>query len=113
MPPAKKRARESASLEWLVPESQVEVVMEEPGLVGSRYPARVLQVKHSSSRLGRRRSSSPPSMKVCREPLLPHLAAPRVIVRVARLSQTRRVGRSSQGLKEWVGDRRSSRVAQG
>jgi hypothetical protein len=45
MPPAKKRARESASLEWLVPESQVEVVMEEPGLVGSRYPARVLQVK--------------------------------------------------------------------
>ena len=45
MPPAKKRARESASLEWLVPESRVEVVMEEPGLVGSRYPARVLQVK--------------------------------------------------------------------
>ena len=43
MPPKKRHA--SVPQDWLAPEAMVEVTMEEPGLVGSRYPARVLQVR--------------------------------------------------------------------
>ena len=95
MPPAKKRARESASLEWLVPESQVEVVMEEPGLVGSRYPARVLQVKAGKAQVefpafdeGVPRASAPPLGRSARN------RARRALVADEE---------SGAKLKEWVG----------
>ena len=43
MPPAK--SQKPVPHDWLAPEAMVEVTMEDPGLVGSRYPARVLQVR--------------------------------------------------------------------
>ena len=39
----KKRER-TVDMSWLQPGVAVEVIMEEPGLIGSRYPAKVLQV---------------------------------------------------------------------
>ena len=49
MPPPQqgksKKRHASVPLDWLAPEAMAEVTMEEPGLVGSRYPARVLQVR--------------------------------------------------------------------
>ena len=45
MPPAKSHKNAPVPHDWLAPEAMVEVTMEDPGLVGSRYPARVLQVR--------------------------------------------------------------------
>ena len=45
MPPAKSQKLSPVPHDWLAPEAMVEVTMEDPGLVGSRYPARVLQVR--------------------------------------------------------------------
>ena len=46
-PHDKNRSKKLASVphDWLAPGAMAEVTMEEPGLVGSRYPARVLQVR--------------------------------------------------------------------
>ena len=43
--PAKSQKHAPVPHDWLAPEAMVEVTMEDPGLVGSRYPARVLQVR--------------------------------------------------------------------
>ena len=43
--PAKSQKHAPVPHDWLAPETMVEVTMEDPGLVGSRYPARVLQVR--------------------------------------------------------------------
>ena len=45
--PTRQKERARSGADWLLPEAAVEIVMQDEGLVGSRYPAIVVSVDHA------------------------------------------------------------------